>query len=124
MTADATWSVAGAGDFNGDGNADLLWRSSSGTLAEWLMDGSTIAASSALTFNGTAVTPDASWHVAEIGDFNADGKADLLWRNDNGALAEWAMNGATITQSITPSANGVSLSPDASWTAQTKPTMA
>jgi uncharacterized protein YkwD len=37
-------------------------------------------------------------------DFNADGKADILWRNDSGALNLWSMNGAaTITNNLVAS---------------------
>ena len=62
--------------------------------------------------------------MIETGDCNADGKADIpVARSDHGALAEWPMNGATITQPVTPSGGGTALSPDASWTAQAKPTM-
>ena len=28
-------------------------------------------------------------------DFNGDGKADILWQNDNGMPAIWTMNGTT-----------------------------
>ena len=119
---DASWSVAGIGDFNHDGNSDLLWRNSSGTLNEWLMNGSVITSSNAITFNGSAVAPDASWHVVEIGDFNGDGNSDILWRNDNGAMAEWLMNGSTIAQSVTPTTGALPISPDASWSTQAKPT--
>ncbi len=119
---DASWSVAGIGDFNGDGNADVLWRNTNGSLSEWLMTGATIISSNAITFNGTAVTPDASWHVVQIGDFNGDGQSDMLWRNDAGALSEWLMNGTTIMQSLTPASNGAAISPDASWSTQVKPT--
>ena len=34
-------------------------------------------------------------HAAE--DFTGDGKADLLWRNNDGSVVAWQMNGAIIT---------------------------
>ena len=34
--------------------------------------------------------------MAEIGDFNADGKSDLLLQNANGSVAEWPMNGTEV----------------------------
>jgi hypothetical protein len=68
------------------------------------------------------VAPDASWHVVEIGDFNLDARTDILWRNDNGALAEWMMNGNRIVSTATPSFGGTIESPDASWHTQAKPT--
>jgi Ca2+-binding RTX toxin-like protein len=30
-------------------------------------------------------------------DFGGDGKSDILWRNDNGALSLWQMNGANVS---------------------------
>jgi ELWxxDGT repeat protein len=120
---DASWSVAGVGDFNHDGNSDILWRNSNGTLNEWLMKGSTITASNSITFNGSALAPDASWHLVEIGDFNGDSNSDILWRNDNGAMAEWLMNGNVVTQSVTPTTGGLPITPDASWSTQAKPTI-
>ena len=35
-------------------------------------------------------------------DFNADGKSDILWRNDNGAVLVWTMDGAAISGSAAP----------------------
>src|SRR5207302_10986179 len=36
--ADLRWQVVGVGDFNGDGQADLVWRhSATGQLAIWLL---------------------------------------------------------------------------------------
>jgi len=119
---DASWSVAGIGDFNGDGNADILWRNTNGSLVEWLMSGSTIIGSGAVTAGGTAIAPDASWQLAEIGDFNSDGMADMLWRNDSGALADWQMNGTSIVASSTPSSGGTPLAPGGSWQVQARPT--
>src|SRR3954466_9715102 len=31
----------------------------------------------------TGVVPS-SWHIADTGDYDANGKADILWRNDDG----------------------------------------
>jgi hypothetical protein len=112
---DASWSVAGVGDFNGDGKADVLWRDTSGEVAAWLMDGSSIAQGGDLTANGAAVRPDASWSVAGVGDFNGDGKADVLWRSASGTLSEWQMNGTAIAASGFLTAHGTAVAPDASW---------
>jgi hypothetical protein len=32
------------------------------------------------------VTVSSDWHVAGVGDFKGDGRADILWRNDNGTM--------------------------------------
>ena len=119
---DTSWSIAGIGDFNGDGTSDLLWRNSSGALAMWGMKGTSVASSATVNLGGVPLTPDASWHVVEVSDFNGDGNSDILWRNNSGALAEWLMKGATIMQSMAPTSNGVQVSPDASWSTQVKAT--
>ncbi len=122
IAPDASWSIAGIGDFNSDGSADILWRQSGGSLAIWLMNGSTVQSSGAITCQGNVVAPDASWKVVEIGDFNGDGSSDILWRNANGSMAEWLMNGAQITQSLVPSSQGSPAAPDGSWNVQARPT--
>ena len=44
-----------------------------------------------------------------MGDFNGDGIADVLWRNTgSGDVAEWLMNGGTVTQAPHV-ASGISL---------------
>ena len=86
------------------------------------MNGTTIIGSAAVTSSGTAVNPDPSWHVVEIGDFNDDARADILWRNDNGSMAEWFMKGTAIIGSGAPTAGGATISLDPSWQTQAKPT--
>jgi hypothetical protein len=103
-------------DFNSSGTADILWRNSAGALADWDVEGGAIDNGGFLTSNGAVVAPAASWSVAGISDFNGDGKADILWRNDSGTVAQWIMNGAQIASS-----NGLT-SPDLSWSVQNKPT--
>ncbi len=121
VTPDASWNVAGIGDFNADGSADVLWHDSNGSLAMWLMHGDTITSGGPVTFQGNVISPDASWSVIEIADFNHDGTSDILWRNTSGQLSEWLMNGNTITSSLTPTVNGTAAAPDANWSPQAKP---
>jgi hypothetical protein len=113
----ASWSVAGIGDFNGNGNDDILWQQSgTGALVEWLMNGSQISSSVTPTYQGIAASPDTSWSIAGIGDFNGNGNDDILWQQSGtGALAEWLMNGGTISSSVTPTYQGSAVSPDTSW---------
>ena len=37
------------------------------------------------------------WHVGAVDDFSGDGKAEVLWFNDNGQVQMWNMNGAAHT---------------------------
>jgi len=87
------------------------------------MNGASVVDGSAITYQGTAVNVAANWKVVEIGDFNGDGDADLLWRDSNtGQLAEWLMNGNVLTASTALKSNSVTVNPDLSWTTQAKPT--
>ena len=39
--------------------------------------------------------PGPSWHAVGTGDFNGDGRSDILWQNADGEVAIWEMNGAS-----------------------------
>ena len=80
------WSIAGTGDFNGDGTSDILWRNASGLTTEWL-GGSNGGFTSNWANVATNVPTD--WKIAATGDFNGDGRSDILWRNDNGQITDW-----------------------------------
>ena len=75
-----TNDAAASHDFSSDSKSDILWQSSNGTAAVWLLDGTSS------TFVGAVgpFNPGPAWHIEGIGDFNGDGKADILWQNDNG----------------------------------------
>jgi hypothetical protein len=55
------------------------------------MNGTAISQSAVVSVN-----PGPTWHVVGTGDFNQDGKTDIVWRNDNGKVAVWEMNGTTM----------------------------
>lgn len=42
-----------------------------------------------------------TWGVAGTGDFNHDGKSDILWRGANGSVAMWLMTGGVVTSGFT-----------------------
>jgi FG-GAP-like repeat len=88
------WQIAGVGDLNGDGTADLFWRNQlSGDLTVWLMYGGRLYSA----IDGIAVVSSGlplTWDLAGVGDIDGDGIADLIWRNrDSGDVAVWFMWG-------------------------------
>jgi hypothetical protein len=82
----ANWHVAGTGDFNGDGLTDVLWRSDTGQVSDWL--GQANGGFVANDGNALASVPT-NWQIAGTGDFNGDNVDDILWRSDDGALSNW-----------------------------------
>jgi ketosteroid isomerase-like protein len=95
------WQIQSAGDFNGDGRTDLMWRNTiTGEVGPWLFN------AGGTTFTGvslTTVDPNAGWEIQGVGDFNGDGRADLMWRNAvTGEVAPWIFNagGTSFVSSI------------------------
>jgi uncharacterized delta-60 repeat protein len=87
--ADPNWNIFGSGDFNKDGDADLLWRNSvTGENQVWTLGGTTNVAF--LNIDTVASV----WSIQATGDFNGDGKKDLVWRNSStGTALTWFLNG-------------------------------
>jgi hypothetical protein len=86
------WSVAGTGDFNGDGKTDILWRDTSGDVAIWEMNGTSV-----LNANSSFVANvPVQWSIKGTGDFDGDGMSDILWQDTSGNVAIWEMNGTSI----------------------------
>jgi hypothetical protein len=92
-------------DFNGDAKSDILFQASAGPLHGDLhidfMNGTTIASQANLP------GPGLTWSVVGSGDFNNDGKADIVFQNVDGTPQIWTMNGSTVTSTTTLSNPGV-----------------
>jgi hypothetical protein len=93
---DTSWKIAGTGDFNGDGKADVFWRNTStGENYVYLMNGTTIQ-----NEGYVRAVADQNWEVAGVGDFNGDGRDDILWRNTStGENYVYPMDGLAILPS-------------------------
>jgi hypothetical protein len=55
--------------------------------------------------------PGPSWQIKGSGDFNGDGKSDILWQGSDGTPAIWLMDG---TNAMSVGAAG-SFNPDRNW---------
>jgi hypothetical protein len=107
--SNTNWAPVGVDDFNGDGRSDILWRHAvTGKNSLWLMSGRTILAGS----GPLQVLSNMAWTVAGTGDFNDDGRADILWHHEgNGRNSLWLMSGRTLLAGSGP----VQDVPDPSW---------
>ncbi len=105
---DPRWTVAGSGDFSGNGNMDLLFQHTDGTLALWGMDGVRQSSPARLLIPGKP--GDSNVKAVATGDFNSDGKTDVLFQNTDGALSVWFMNGSRQISSA-----AIPLNPGSNW---------
>ena len=99
---DGSWQIKGTGDFDGDGRSDILWRDRNGQLAIWFRGDATAAAYP--PYRNVPGPGDLSWRIQGVRDFDADGRADILWRHDTGQLAIWLMSGAQFVGDVYPRA--------------------
>jgi hypothetical protein len=73
----------------------------SGYLAVWYMNGATRIGYANLTPH---VIADLQWKIVAVGDYNRDGKPDLVWRDTTpggqGWLVVWLMDGPTRVSTV------------------------
>ncbi len=95
-------SVVGVDDFDGDAVDEVVYRDT--VTGAVKIDYSTLSGAPTLPFN---------WRLSATGDFDADGKADILWRNTTSQkLVIWTMNGSAKAGSLVPTPDQAV---DANW---------
>jgi hypothetical protein len=84
------WRLVAAGDHDGDGRADLIWRSAAdGRVMYW----SLCNTQQLLDYQDFAQAPD--FDLVTSGDYNADGLADLFFRRrSDGITSIWLSSGS------------------------------
>ena len=89
-----SFRAVGAGDFNKDGDPDILWQNAgTGQASIWEMNGSSLIGGGPVTPN-----PGPAWKAIGTGDFTGDGFSDdILWQNTNtGQASIWEMSGNSL----------------------------
>ena len=74
-------------DFNGDGRSDVLWLETvTNTVTNWLSQGDGTFAPNFVNATHHWTFP---WTPQGVGDFNGDGRDDLLWSGPDYTVKNW-----------------------------------
>jgi hypothetical protein len=89
----AARSLRAIGDFNGDGDPDLLWH----TTATGAITVDFVRYPSVLETLELTASQDLGWVVASVGDYDMNGQDDLAWRhNGTGQVSIWLAAGFNV----------------------------
>jgi hypothetical protein len=87
-TFDSTWTVAGVGDFWGNGYAGILWTNEAGQVGITAFQFDSLK-----VMSGSVFAQLKGQKITALGDFNGDGATDMLLNNSsNSQLAIWYSN--------------------------------
>jgi len=115
LAVPAGFNVAGAGDANGDDRADIyLVDDTTGLLYTYIVEADGISVNPGLS--GSPVTIPAGWGINSIGDYNGDGRSDVLVQNaGTGTLYTWTTQANGILFELPPN-SGSPFGLPAGWT--------
>jgi hypothetical protein len=97
------WSLVAVEDLNDDARDDLVFlHADTGEVRGWLMDGATRIETGIMGSAG-------EMEFLGAGDLDADGTADLLWRDESGFIHAWFMEGLIVrATAVVSTTNGIS----------------
>ncbi|MEL7072235.1 MAG: FG-GAP-like repeat-containing protein [Cyanobacteria bacterium J06581_3] len=88
--------LLGAGDFDGDGQQNILWKSSNGILHTWAVKPDGKREGNYTPIENLSPEAIADWSLEGIADFDGDGTDDLLWRTDTGSVKMFEMKDGAV----------------------------
>jgi FG-GAP-like repeat len=96
-------AVGNSSDFDGDGDADLLWRNAStGELLLWEMNGM-----ERLRDFQLGTVSDRNWQIQATADFDRDGQTDILWHHQQtGDLYLWKIQDKAVVSQLKVQSTG------------------
>jgi len=110
LVSTAGWTAITAADFNGDASSDVLLQDGAGNGHILIMKANSTDAIGTVNSASTVTGPGAGWNITSSGDFNGDGKSDILWSNTTTGQTEvFLMNGGTVATTGAALNNGVNL---------------
>jgi hypothetical protein len=103
----AGWRAVGTGDFDKDGDPDVLLQNRDGTLGVWFLNGTQLASTGLLK----PAQPGAGWTAVACFDVNSDGWPDVVFQHSKGTLATWYLQVVTLngSQALRPDNPGDSM---------------
>jgi len=106
---DLALRTAPARDFAGQGSDAALWRNAEGAVWQWQLGPAATGPGWGLVNAGGSILSNA-WTAQGTGDFDGDGKSDILWRHTDGTVWLWTMDGTAAA------GGGRVAQVDAAWT--------